>query len=63
MLEFTGLQPEGILPSLTEVPARQIGAEERKGSIAVGKDADFVIVDKLWEVQATYVNGHKVYER
>lgn len=63
MLDFTGLQPEEILPSLTEVPARQIGAYERKGSIAVGKDADFVIVDKLWEVQATYVKGNKVYER
>jgi len=63
MLQFTGLPPEAILPSLTEVPARQIGVNVRKGSIAAGKDADFVVTDASWDIQLTFVKGKKVYGR
>ncbi|MFC5452859.1 N-acetylglucosamine-6-phosphate deacetylase [Paenibacillus aestuarii] len=63
MLEFTGLPPEAILPSLTEVPARQIGVSERKGSIAPGKDADFLVTDARWDIHSTFVKGKKVYGR
>lgn len=61
MMAYTGYAPEKLLPMLTEVPARQIGVSDRKGSLAAGKDADFVIVDSSWQVRATYVRGVRVY--
>ena len=46
--------------------------EDKKGSLEIGKDADFIILDQdlmkataeeilKAKVQATYVNGEKVY--
>ena len=48
---------------LTINPARLLGAERRKGKIAVGMDADLVIFDKNFDVQATIVNGSVVYRK
>jgi N-acetylglucosamine-6-phosphate deacetylase len=39
------------------VPARIIGAERRKGSIAVGKDADLVVFDEDVAVKAVFLKG------
>lgn len=38
-------------------PARSIGADGRKGALEVGMDADIVIADNDFRVQATYVRG------
>jgi N-acetylglucosamine-6-phosphate deacetylase len=62
-IDYTGLSLEQILPTLTINPARQIGVEQRKGSIVIGKDADLVILDDRFQVRATYVKGKKVYMR
>ncbi|MDB5052685.1 MAG: hypothetical protein JWM44_735, partial [Bacilli bacterium] len=62
-IDFTGKSLEYIIPSLTINPAKQIGIHERKGSIEVGKDADFVILDKALAVSATFVKGICVYHR
>lgn len=40
-----GMAPAAILQSATIVPARVVGADDRIGSIAVGKEADMVLVD------------------
>lgn len=40
-----GFTPAEALQSATIVPARVVGAEKRTGSIAVGKEADMVLVD------------------
>ena len=40
-----GLTPAEALQSATIVPARVVGAADRTGSIAVGKEADLVLVD------------------
>lgn len=61
VMRFTGLKLEEALPSLTETPARQAGLDDRKGSLAVGKDADFLIVDDELRIVATYVGGREVY--
>ncbi len=43
--------------------ARAIGIADRTGSIAVGKDADLVLVDEELNVQMTVVAGDIVYAR
>jgi imidazolonepropionase-like amidohydrolase len=40
-----GMSPAAVLQSATIVPARVVGADKRIGSIAVGKEADMVLVD------------------
>lgn len=56
--------------SLTDVvdmasinPARNLGIQDRKGSISLGKDADFVIIDEDFNVYATYIAGKEVYRK
>ena len=48
---------------ITLNPARKHGLDGRKGSIAAGKDADLMLLDKHMEVQATLVAGEEVYIR
>jgi imidazolonepropionase-like amidohydrolase len=40
-----GLTPAEALQAATIVPARLVGADKRTGSIAVGKEADLMLVD------------------
>ncbi len=61
LVSFTGQPVERVLPLLTLNPARLIGMEERKGSIAPGKDADLVVLDDQLNVKQTYVSGVCVY--
>ena len=42
-------------------PARKLGLQDERGSIAVGKRADFAVLDKDYNVLATFVNGKQVY--
>lgn len=48
---------------MTSTPASIIGVENRKGSIAVGKDADIVLFDEDIDIKITIVNGKIVYEK
>ncbi|QGQ95208.1 N-acetylglucosamine-6-phosphate deacetylase [Paenibacillus psychroresistens] len=57
VITFTGLPLETILPSFTIVPARKSGVEQRKGSLAVGKDADFILLDDELHIHDTYIKG------
>ncbi len=45
----------------SRVPAQAMGLQERKGSIAVGKDADLIILSDDWNVLLTMVAGEIVY--
>jgi N-acetylglucosamine-6-phosphate deacetylase len=60
---FAGKRPEELLSALTTAPARQIGLERCKGSLEVGKDADFLVLSEDWQLERTYVRGRQVYER
>jgi len=44
-------------------PARLLGIDKHKGSIAVGKDADLVIFDEDFTVHYTIISGEVVYAR
>ncbi|MDF2722470.1 MAG: nagA [Paenibacillus sp.] len=61
-IRFTGYSLEKLLPSATAVPAKQAQLPN-KGSLAKGKDADFLILTPELDLQATYVLGTKVYEK
>jgi len=62
-----GLNPEDALGAITRVPAEILGVDDRIGSLAVGKDADLVVLtgDPLAtssHVQRVYIRGHSVFE-
>ncbi len=57
MVEFTGVSFAEAVAMATKNPARSVGAFERKGSISVGKDADFAIFDENMELSMTIVRG------
>jgi N-acetylglucosamine-6-phosphate deacetylase len=63
LLQFTGASLEKVLPLLTENPARLLNLFSTKGSLEVGKDADFVLLDTTLEVAYTYVRGNLAYAR
>ncbi len=44
-------------------PAKVIGMDSSKGDIAVGKDADIILVDEHFDVALTMVEGRIVYRR
>lgn len=53
---------EQLLPLVTINQAKYLKIEAEKGSLAVGKDADIVIMDKAFNIKTTIVKGNKVYE-
>ena len=60
LVRFTGEGPEKVLPLLTENPADLLGLP-RKGRIAPGCDADFVVLGEDLAVLRTIVGGRTVY--
>lgn len=58
---FTGCSVADALRTVTEVPARILGIDARKGSVAPGYDADLVLLNSDFSVHATLVAGHIVW--
>jgi imidazolonepropionase-like amidohydrolase len=61
-----GLDPEAALRAMTINPARILGVDDRIGSLAVGKDADFCLwtgdpLDLTQRVSAAYLGGRQIY--
>ncbi|WP_270180560.1 N-acetylglucosamine-6-phosphate deacetylase [Alkalihalobacillus sp. CinArs1] len=54
---FTGCSLQSAIKMAAENPARQLGVFDRKGSIAVGKDADLILLDEEGEIYATFCKG------
>ncbi len=44
-------------------PAKNLGIFDTKGSIALGKDADFAVIDKDLNVYMTVSNGNIIYKK
>lgn len=62
LVKFTGKSVEELIPLLTHNPAALLHIDNHKGSIAVGKDADLVILDDNLNVTTTIVRGKLAYE-
>ena len=58
-----GLSMEKAIDLATIYPARVLGIDNQKGSIALGKDADFAIIDKDYNVYMTVSNGRVVFDK
>lgn len=56
-LKCTNCKPEQALEMASTRPAKLLGIYPQKGSLEIGADADFVILNQRLEVQKTYVNG------
>jgi imidazolonepropionase-like amidohydrolase len=67
-MKYGGLTREEALALVTINPAKQLGVDNRVGSIEVGKDADIVIYDKdplsnYSKVQKVWIDGNKYFDR
>ncbi|MFT6913981.1 MAG: beta-aspartyl-dipeptidase (metallo-type) [Motiliproteus sp.] len=57
-----GIPLEQVLPCVTVNPARILDLSQ-KGQIAVGKDADIVLIDKArWAVNSVWSRGRNIYQ-
>jgi len=61
--EFSGCTLEEAINTASLVPAKVLGLDDKKGSIAQGKDGDLVLLDEDFTVWKTLVNGKVVYEK
>ena len=57
MVNLAGVSLCDAVTMMTRTPARVIGLDDHKGSIAVGYDADIVIMDKDLQVQSVMAMG------
>ena len=62
LVQALGLPLETVIKMASLNPAKCYGFDKQKGSLAVGKDADFVIIDDDYRALATYSEGRKVYD-
>lgn len=61
--KVTGLSLEDVCDLATKNPAKNLGIFDYKGSIKEGKDADFTVVDKDFNVYLVVSEGKIVYNR
>ena len=61
LVERVGVPFENAVAFATVNPATHLGVYDRMGSIAVGKDASFAVLDERFEVLETIVKGKTVY--
>jgi N-acetylglucosamine-6-phosphate deacetylase len=63
MVQLVGVPLVEAVQMASLNPARALGIEDRKGHIAVGADADLVVLDDSFEVLRTVVGGRTVFVR
>ncbi|MFL6559102.1 MAG: N-acetylglucosamine-6-phosphate deacetylase [Bacillus sp. (in: firmicutes)] len=63
IISYTGCSLEDAIEMASANPAKQLNIYDRKGSIALGKDADIVILDEDMEVYMTICMGALAFKR
>jgi len=63
MVKKVGIPLTTILPMVTSTPAREAGVADTRGTIAVGYEADLVLLDDELTVCSTWVGGELKYEK
>lgn len=58
IMKFTGCSISEAVQMTSVNQAREFGLTQ-KGSLAAGKDADFVLLDEQWQVKTTYHLGEQ----
>jgi N-acetylglucosamine-6-phosphate deacetylase len=62
MVKFSGCSLFEAVQMASLNPARLLGVDHSKGSIAAGKDADLVVLDNEGNLHKTIVRGQFVYK-
>jgi N-acetylglucosamine-6-phosphate deacetylase len=62
-MEITGCPLAAAIRTVTENPARLLGVEDKKGTIAAGKDADLILLEDDLTVGTTIAAGKIVFEK
>jgi len=63
MISMGGVSLKDSVKMITATPARILGVSDRKGELAVGKDADILIFDDTITIKMTIIQGKIVYDR
>jgi N-acetylglucosamine-6-phosphate deacetylase len=63
MMDYTGCALEDVIVMASVNPAKQLNVYESKGSIAVGKDADIVILDENLDVYMSICRGAVAFKK
>jgi N-acetylglucosamine-6-phosphate deacetylase len=63
LVAFTKNSLEKIVPLLTKNPACLLNIYDKKGSVDIGKDADFMLIDKDLNIVKTFVGGKLVFDK
>jgi N-acetylglucosamine-6-phosphate deacetylase len=62
MIQIADVSLLDAVRMITATPARIMNVENRKGTIALGKDADIVIFDENINIKKTIVSGRIIYD-
>lgn len=60
MVELSGVPLELVVPMATEIPARALGLQQRKGKLREGFDADIVVLTSKMEIDRILLRGTEV---
>jgi N-acetylglucosamine-6-phosphate deacetylase len=63
LMTFTNCPLDAAIKTVTENPARLLGLDDKKGTIAAGKDADLVLLERDLSVCTAIVAGKIVFEK
>ena len=63
LTQKVGMEFTDAVDCATITPATTLGIADRVGSIAIGKNADFAVIDKDFNVILTIRNGVTIYEK
>lgn len=58
-----GMKLEEAVRMASLTPARALGVADKLGSLEVGKQADFSLMDQEYRIQKVWIKGEQIYER